>query len=582
MKKEARTSLKILVLFILGILALHGHAFAQDKAKKVDELLSLYYKYGQFNGSALVADNGKVIFRKGFGLANMEWNIPNEPDTKFRLGSLTKQFTATLILQLVEQNKINLEAKLSDYLPEYRKDTGSKVTIHNLLSHTSGIPSYTSVPGFFQNISRNPFTVDDFIKKYASGDLEFEPGTKFTYSNSGYFILGAIIEKVTGKRYEQVLKENIFDPVGMKKSGYDHYGTIIDKRAAGYVKTPRGYENAPYLDMTIPYAAGSLYSTVEDLFIWDQALYENKILSAKSKELMFKPNLSDYGYGFVVTKATLGPNKTLVVPVIQHSGGINGFSTTIVRMVGEKRLVVLLDNTSQGRNLEAIARGIISILYDQPYETPKRSIAETLLQTIVGKDVASAIKQYHDLKTNHSAEYDFRQMELNTLGYQLLQMNKVVEAIEIFKLNVEAYPQVSNTYDSLGEAYMVHGNKELAIWNYKKSLELDPKNANATSKLSSLTTERQEIKPADPRLYDTYAGDYEVVPSFIITITNEDSKLMAQATGQPKFQLFPTSETEFSLKAVSAQITFVRDEQGQVVQLILNQNGRKTTAKKIR
>src|SRR5437762_4119825 len=155
MKTPKRIFANAVVLAALTVLAFQGAALAQDKARKIDELVSVYNKYGQFNGSALVADNGKVIFRKGFGLANMEWNIPNEPDTKFRLGSLTKQFTATLILQLVEQNKINLEAKLSDYLPEYRKDTGSKVTIHNLLSHTSGIPSYTSVPGFFQNISRN-------------------------------------------------------------------------------------------------------------------------------------------------------------------------------------------------------------------------------------------------------------------------------------------------------------------------------------------------------------------------------------------------------------------------------------------
>src|SRR5438128_7063632 len=341
MRFASRTYLNVFALVLFGVLAFQGAAFAQDKAGKIDQLISLYNKYGQFNGSALVADNGKVIYQKGVGLANMEWNIPNTSETKFRLGSITKQFTATLILQLVEQGKIKLDGKVIDYLPDYRQDTGAKVTIHNLLSHTSGIPSYTSLPGFFSNVSRNPFAVDEFIKKYASGNLEFEPGTKFVYSNSGYFILGAIIEKVTGKPYEQVLKENIFDPLGMKNSGYDHYGTILAKRAYGYTKTPRGIENAPYLDTTIPYAAGSLYSTVEDLYLWDQALYGDKIISAKSKELMFKPNLSDYGYGFVITKMTLGHNK-LSVPVIQHNGGINGFNTTTVRLINEKRLIVLL------------------------------------------------------------------------------------------------------------------------------------------------------------------------------------------------------------------------------------------------
>ena len=369
----------------------------------------------------------------------------------------------------------------------------------------------------------------------------------------------------------------------MKDSGYDHWETILSKRAIGYTQTPRGYETAPYLDMSIPYAAGSLYSTVEDLYLWDQALYGEKILSAKSKELMFRPNLNNYGYGFVMTKATLAPPTKLAVPVIQHNGGINGFSTTIVRMVDDKRLIVLLDNAEHGQYLDKIALSLMSILYDQPYDAPKRSIAETLMKTVLQKDVAAAVKQYRELKAGSTAgEYDFGEMELNTLGYRLLQTKKVAEAIEIFKLNVEVYPQSSNVYDSLGEGYKVHGDKELAIANYKTSLELNPKNTNAIAKLAALTgSEPKEIK-IDSKIYESYAGDYELAPGFIITITSEDGKLMAQATGQPKFELFPTSETEFFFKVVEAQVSFVKDEAGKVTQLILNQNGRKMPAKKIR
>ncbi|HEY0431989.1 MAG TPA: serine hydrolase domain-containing protein, partial [Pyrinomonadaceae bacterium] len=404
--KISRTA--CLSLAFISLVVFQATIYAQDKAPKIDALMSLYHKYQQFNGAVLVADNGSVIYKKGFGPANMEWNIPNEPNTKFRLGSITKQFTAALILQLVEQGKVKLDGKVSDYLPDYRKDTGARMTIHHLLSHTSGVPNYTAQPGFFQNVSRNPYKVDDFVKQYASGDLEFEPGAKFNYSNSGYFLLGNIIEKVTGKPYEQVLKENILDPVGMKNTGYDHYGTILNKRASGYVKTQNGYENAPYLDMTIPYAAGSLYSTVEDLFLWDQALYGEKVLSAASKELMFKPNLRDYGYGFGIRNASLGPKK-LEVPVIEHNGGINGFNTTILRLVGDKRLIVLLDNTSQGRYLDSIALGITNILYEQPYDSPKQSIAEALLKTVNDKDVATAVKQYRELKATRNGEYDFRE-----------------------------------------------------------------------------------------------------------------------------------------------------------------------------
>ena len=571
-----------LALALLALLALQTSAFAQDKAARIDQLISLYHKYGQFNGTALVADNGKVIYKKGVGQANMEWNIPNAPDTKFRLGSITKQFTATLILQLVEQGKIKLDGKLIDYLPEYRKDTGAKVTIHNLLSHTSGIPSYTSLPGFFANVSRNPFTVDDFIKTYTSGELEFEPGSKFVYNNSGYFLLGAIIEKVTGKPYEQVLKENIFDPVGMKNSGYDHWKAIIGKRATGYTNTPRGYETAPYLDMSIPYAAGSLYSTIEDLYLWDQALYGEKILSAKSKELMFTPNLNNYGYGFNIRKATLAPPTKLVVQVIQHGGGINGFNTQIVRMTNEKRLIVLLDNAEHGQYLNKIVEGLMSILYDQPYDMPKQSIAEIILKTVLDHDVATAIKQYRALKAGTTAgEHDFARTELNTVGYQLMQMKKVADAIEVFKLNVEVYPEAFQTYERLGEAYAVNGNKELAIANYKKSLELNPKNINARAGLAKLTNEGKDIK-VDPKVYDTYAGDYQLPPRSVIAITNESGKLMIQTTGQPKRELVPFSEADFSVREVNEEISFVINEQGQVTELILNRNGLRISAKKIK
>jgi CubicO group peptidase (beta-lactamase class C family) len=568
----------LLVLALLDLLGAPPLALAQNKSAKIDELMKLYHSYGQFNGTVLVAENGKVIYKKGFGLANMEWNIPNEPDTRFRLGSITKQFTAMVILQLVEQGKLKLDGKLTDYLPDYRKDTGERVTVHHLLTHTSGIPSYTGLPGFFQNESRDPYTVADFVKKYASHDLEFEPGSKFAYNNSGYFLLGAIVEKVTGKPYEQVLKENIFDPLGMKNTGYDHYSAVIAKRASGYVKTAQGYENAPYLDMSIPYAAGSLYSTVDDLYLWDQALYTDKLLPAKSKELMFKPNLQNYAYGWVIAKASFGESKPPVA-VITHGGGINGFNTLIVRFVDSKHLIVLLDNSSQGASLDRINRDISRILHDAPYNLPGKSIAEVLFKTINEKDVGAAVKQYRDLKATQAKAYDFSEEELNNLGYQLIGLKKVKEAIEIFKLNVEAYPQAFNTYDSLGEAYLLAGDNELALKNYKKSLELNPRNTGAANALKRL--EGPAVK-VDAKLFDAYTGQYELAPDFVITVTKEGDKLMAQATGQQSFELFPESETTFFVKVVNAKVTFVKDEKGQVASLILHQNGRDQSARRIK
>lgn len=553
------------------------HAVAQERGAKIRDVLALAHKYRQFNGAALVAENGTVVYEGAFGMANMEWKIPNTPDTKFRLGSITKQFTAMLALQLVEQGKLKLDGKITDYLPDYRKDVGEKVTIHHLLTHTSGIPSYTSQPGFFENVSRNPYKVAEFVKKYASGNLEYEPGSKYSYNNSGYFLLGAIIEKVTGKSYEQALKENILDPVGMKNTGYDHHNTIIPKRATGYSKTPDGYTNAAYLDMSIPYAAGSMYSTVEDLYLWDQALYTDKLISAQSKALMYKPFLQDYAYGWVVRNASFKQNDQ-PIQVITHGGGINGFNTTIVRFPKEKHLIVMLDNTGGGY-LDRLSDSIAKILYNQPYELPKMSMVSMLEQTITEKGIAAGIAQYRDLKAKQAATYDFAEPELNQLGYRLLRNGKPKEAIEIFKLNVEAYPQGFNTYDSLAEAYMAVNERELAVQNYKKSVELNPGNANAVEALKRL--EKAPVT-VDPKLFDTYVGEYEVGPGFVMRVFREGDKFMTQATGQPQFEIFPESETTFYPRAFKAKLTFVKDADGKVTGIRIEQGGRITNGKKIK
>lgn len=549
---------------------------AQDKVAKIQEVLSLAHKYRLFNGTALVAENGKVIYKGGFGMANMEWGIPNTPETKFRLGSITKQFTAMLTLQLVDQGRIKLDGKVSDYLPDYRKDVGEKVTVHHLLTHTSGIPSYTSQPGFFQNVSRNPYKVEEFVKKYASGDFEFEPGSKYAYNNSGYFLLGAIIERVTEKTYEQVLQENIFGPLGMKNTGYDHHDTIIEKRAAGYNKTPDGYTNAQYLDMSIPYAAGSMYSTVLDLYLWDQALYTDKLISAKSKEVMYTPFLENYAYGWVVSNASFKLNDQ-PVQMIRHGGGINGFSTILERFPQEKILIVLLDNT--GQNVGRLSQKIASILYNQPYEMPKMSIVAILEKTIKEKGIEAGIAQYRELKLKQSATHDFAEPELNQLGYLLMRSNKFKEAVEIFKLNVEAYPQGYNTYDSLAEGYLNMNERELAISNYKKSLELNPKNTSAVEALKRLEKPPVTVSAS---VFDSYVGEYELNPQFVMRVFREEDRFMTQATGQEKIEIFPESETTFSPRVINAKLTFVKDAEGKTTGLKLSQNGREINGKKIK
>ncbi len=561
--------LKRTLFLLIVALATATAAIAQDHAKTIDDLVKQYQEYGQFNGAVLVAENGKVILKKGYGMANMEWDIPVKSDTKFRIGSVTKQFTAAIIMQLVDEGKVKLDGKLTDYLPDYRKETGDKVTVHHLLNHTSGIPSYTSLPGFFANDSRDPYTVDEFVKKFCSGDLEFEPGTKITYNNSGYFLLGAIIEKVTGKSYAENLKQRITDPLGMANTGYDTSSPLIKNRAQGYQKTADGYINAPYLDMSLPYAAGSMYSTVEDLYKWDQALYGDTLMSAESKMKMFTPGLENYGYGLVIQDRPVGKTEKKI-KFIQHGGGINGFNSLFTRLVDDKHLIVILDNVGQGRYHGPLTVAIGNILYGQPFERPKLSIADTLFKTYKDKDVAAAIKKYRELKAGSPDKYDFRENELNTLGYQILRTGKTKDAIEIFKLNVEMFPGASNPYDSLGEAYLADGQKELSLKNYKKSLELDPGNGGAKAVIARL--EAPEMK-VDPASYDALVGEYQLAPSFVFTVTKEGDKLMGQATGQPKIELEPVSELVYVITIANAEIKFEKDAEGKVTGLVLKQGG---------
>ncbi|RRB07390.1 serine hydrolase [Larkinella rosea] len=567
-----------LLAFILTVL-LSPYAFAQSKADKIDALMRLYHENRQFNGTVLVAENGKVIVKKGYGLANMEWNIANTPDTKFRLGSVTKQFTAFLIMQLVDQGKLKVNEKVTTYLPDYPKATGDKITIHHLLTHTSGIPNYTSFPKFFQDESRNPYKPEAFVKKFADMQLEFEPGSKFSYSNSGYFLLGVIIEKVTGKPYATVLQEAILTPAQLKDTGYDLAGPIIPKRAAAYERNGGGFVNAPYIDMTIPYAAGSLYSTVEDLYRWDQILYSDKLLSAASKTALFTPFRDHYAYGWGVNKAKIGQRKDSV-QLVSHSGGINGFNTQFTRIPKEKHTIILLNNTG-GTTLGAMQDNILKILYDQPYENPKKPIAAALRQTIATSTLEKAIQQFRVLKNDKA--YGLNEDEMNSLGYELMRDGKLNEALAVFNLNAESFPNSSNVYDSRGEAYMAKGDKELSIKDYKKSLELDPRNTNAGEMLKKLgeTVEAPKDATVSVEMLEKYVGKYELAPTFSIEITRTDSQLFGQATGQGKFELFPETETKFYLKVVPAKVTFVRDEKGQVTQLILHQNGRDMPGKRV-
>jgi len=345
-----------------GVLASAQQTPLRSAALRIDQIMQTRAKAADFSGSVLVAREGRALYQHAFGYANLEWKIPNDLQTKFEIGSMTKQFTALLVLELVNQGRIKLDGRLADYLPYYRKDTGTRITIEQLLDHTSGIPNFLSAPGFLEGpASRMPYGVRDFAEKYCSGNLEFEPGTKFNYSNSGYFLLGAVLEQVSGQSYEQLLRERVFTPLGMHDSGYTRTATILPHRAAGYERSVSGLENARFYDMSIPFAAGALYSTVGDLLLWDQALYGERLLPRKLRDLLFKPNLSNYGFGwgiFIPQPGAPYAGET----VLMHGGKIFGFQSVIERIPRHKELIVLLDNTDSPKLLDIAMeiRGVLS------------------------------------------------------------------------------------------------------------------------------------------------------------------------------------------------------------------------------
>jgi CubicO group peptidase (beta-lactamase class C family) len=320
-------------------------------------------------GAVLVARDGKVVFSKGYGRANLEFDIPNTPNTKFRLGSVTKQFAAASILLLQERGKLSVQDPVCKFVENCPK-AWEPVTVHHLLSHTGGLPNFTSFPEYGKTMMM-PTTMEGLLARFKDKPLEFQPLEKWNYSNSGYVLLGHIIEKVSGESFESFLQKNLLDPLKMQNTGYDLHHKILKHRATGYSQNGSTKVNSVYLDMTIPHAAGAMYSTTEDLFLWNEALFGDKLLSAKSREAMMTVVKNNYGYGVTIDKMH---NRQAV----SHGGGINGFNTYLARFPAEKVTVVVLRNIDAGSpGPGKISADLAAILFGEKYEIPA---AKTVVQ----------------------------------------------------------------------------------------------------------------------------------------------------------------------------------------------------------
>jgi CubicO group peptidase (beta-lactamase class C family) len=338
------------LLRAIALVLVAASSFGQDAAS-LDQIVQPYVQSKTFMGSVLVARGGDVILSKGYGAANLEWNVPNAPSTKFRLGSITKQFTAASILLLEERNKLKLDDPIKNYLPE-APATWDRITLFNLLTHSSGIPNFTALPEY-KTLELSDTRPAKIIAMVRDKPLDFPPGEKMSYSNSGYILLGYVIEQVSGGSYEQFVQDHLFTPLGMKDSGYDSNTAIIEHRASGYSPSPKGPVNAGYIHMSVPYAAGALYSTTEDLLRWEQGLFGGKILSPASLAKMTAPFKNDYALGVVVQST--GGRK-----VVQHGGGIEGFNTFLAYYPDDKLTIAVLANIN-GPAPNAIAAKLATV-----------------------------------------------------------------------------------------------------------------------------------------------------------------------------------------------------------------------------
>jgi len=354
-----------------------------DTADSIDRILRTNCRRGLFSGSALVAERGEIIYKQSFGLADRAWLVPNKPETAFMLGSNSKQFTAMLLLQLVEKGIIHIHHAVDQYLPYFRKDIGQKITIYHLLTHTSGLPNYNAELSFRIDDRYAPYTNEKMITEFTRGDLEFEPGTKFSYCNTGYYILGDIIERATGCTYKEVLKENIIEPLSLENTGFFNGGDSALGLSTGYVWDENGIHRAEPIHPRYGYSSGNVYSSVEDLYRWDRALYSEALLCKKYLDAMFTPYLNNYAFGWVSTAVRWAELKEFFMDplhyhyarldrnnasekayIIVHRGMTFGYESLIIRIIDRQQLVVLLSNNVGRIFLEEVAFNILNAMHN--------------------------------------------------------------------------------------------------------------------------------------------------------------------------------------------------------------------------
>jgi CubicO group peptidase (beta-lactamase class C family) len=529
---------------LLCLLLASALAFAQPPdVARMDALIQARVADKSFMGTVLVARADEVVLSKGYGFANLEWNIPNSPSTKFRLGSITKQFTAAAILLLAEQGTLALEDPVEKHYPN-APASWDAITIFQLLTHTSGIPNVTSDSEFME-WKMHPSTPEQTLAHVRDKPLGFAPGDRMTYSNSNYVLLGLLVERLSGKSYADFVRESIFEPLGMHDSGYDVSAAILPQRASGYAAGTSG--NAPYTDMTVPHGAGGLYSTTEDLLRWTRGLFGGRLLSAASLEKMIAPHQNNYALGVVVN--TVDGRLS-----VMHDGGIEGFNTLLVYYPESEVTVAVLGNVN-GQAPAQLATQLGAIAHGDTVRTS----AERTPIDLARDELERLVGNYAILPT--------ATMRITVVGNQLQSQLGSQPVVPLFAESATVF------FPRVVDAELTF---ELDATGTAKALTL---RQNGRELRGPRITERTEIV-LPPDVLARYPGTYRLQPGFDLVITLESGQLISQATGQAKAPLYAEAENKFFLKVAPAQIEFVSDG-GRVTELVLYQGGRETRAPRL-
>lgn len=519
----------------------------KEVASRIDAAIAPYYKATDPGATVIVVRDGKTVLRKAYGMADVGNEVAMKPGATMRLGSITKQFTSTAILMLAEEGKLSVSDPITKFLPDY-PTKGKNITIEHLLTHTSGIVSYTGKPGFKDQLNRN-LSVTQMIDGFKNDPLEFEPGTKYAYNNSGYFLLGAIIEKVSGVPYAKFVEDRIFTPLDMRHTGYEGQERDISMRAAGHSKEKSVFTPAASLSMSQPYAAGALVSTVDDLAKWDAAVSSGKLLKQASWTQAFTPyKLADgkstgYGYGW-------GVSKVRGATEVGHGGGINGFSTYALRLPDQKVYVAVLTNADGGFvPPQVVAKKAAAIAMGNPY--PEQKVAAVDAATL-----DSYTGTYKDDKVTRIVRRDGDHLTVQRPGRSV----------------VDLYPMGSDQF------FM---KESLSVFKFDRSAGTaklvidDDGNLFASNRVGDVPAERVAVAMA-PAAMDGYAGRFEIKPGFVLELKRDGDKFLGQATGQPAFQLMPVADNAFYVKEVDAEIRFDGKDK-----LVLAQGGNNMAAKRL-